>query len=288
MAASAIAHFGTTLCEAFPAENVDQATVPIEGELARTLRFLSILGLEPNVRNLYPGVGRQYIWSRGVPAEPDYLEVDTFTSYRAIERPPCAGPRIGDTVFRVTHANPQQVYAAWAAEGLAEAVADQRAVQQFEAGHAPSVLVRGPQRQLFELGATTLDRAANHAVYIWTNPARLHDVATAYQREFDLVSAGDMLFHGIANARLLRRARPGITIGLLTPLEGQTVHPRWSEDIFLEAGYSHFRLASFDKKRTRALTREACPDGGDVSFVYFEDSYLELVQVAPDDPTLAA
>lgn len=288
MAASAIAHFGTTLCEACPPEHVDQATVPIEGELARTLRFLAVLGLEPNIRNLYPGIGRQYIWSRGVPAAPDYLEVDTFTSYRAIERPPCAGPRVGDTVFRVTHANPRQVYATWVVEGLVETVAGAAAAEEFVAGHTASVLVRGPQRQLFELGATTLDRAANHAVYVWTDPARLQSVAAAYQREFDLVPAGDMLFHGIANARLLRRARPGITIGLLTPLDGQRVHPRWSEDIFLEAGYSHFRLASFDKSRTRALTREAFPDGGDVSFVYFEDSYLELVQVAPDDPTLAA
>jgi hypothetical protein len=288
MAASAIAHFGTTLSEALPPANVDQADVPIEGELARTLRFLSLLGLEPTIRNLYPGVGRQYIWSRGVPTAADYLEVDTFTSYRAVERPPCAGPRIGDTVFRVTHANPHRVYADWIAEGLVEVVAGEAAAQEFAAGHAASVLVRGPQRQLFELGATTLDRAANHAVYIWTDPGRLQNVAAAYQREFDLVPAGDMLFHGIAHAHLLRRARPGITIGLLTPLDGQPVHPRWSEDIFLEAGYSHFRLASFDKTRTRAVTREAFPDGGDVSFVYFEDSYLELVQVAPDDPTLAA
>jgi hypothetical protein len=97
-----------------------------------------------------------------------------------------------------------------------------------------------------------------------------------------------MPFHGIASAHLLRRVRPGITVGLLTPRDGQQVYPRWSEDIFLEAGYSHFRLASFDKSRTRSVTREAFPDGGDVSFVYFEDSYLELVQIAPEDPTLAA
>ncbi|MGA0839529.1 MAG: hypothetical protein ACO3Z6_06995 [Pseudomonadales bacterium] len=288
MAASAIAHFGTTLRESPPPADVDQSTLPIEGELARTLRFLSILGLEPNVRNLYPGIGRQYIWSRGLPSDPDYLEIDTFTSYRAVERPPCPGPRIGDTIFRVTHANPRQVYAAWAGEGLIDTVAGEDAAREFVEGHVASVLVRGPQRQLFELAASTLDRAANHAVYVWTDPERVADVAAAYQREFDLKSIGNMPFHGIASAHLLRRARPGITVGLLTPRDGQQVFPRWSEDIFLEAGYSHFRLASFDKSRTRSVTREAFPDGGDVSFVYFEDSYLELVQIAPEDPTLAA
>ena len=53
---------------------------------------------------------------------------------------------------------------------------------------------------------------------------------------------------------------------------------RWSDDIFLEAGYSHFRLGAVDMPRTVQATREAFPQGGDVAFVYFADSYLELVQ----------
>ena len=55
-------------------------------------------------------------------------------------------------------------------------------------------------------------------------------------------------------------------------------HERWTDDIFKEAGYSHFRLGALNKQGTETETRQAFPAAGDVAFVYFEDSYLELVQ----------
>jgi hypothetical protein len=287
MASPSIAHFGTTIIEAPPPREVPQREAPIAGDLAHTLRFLSILGLEPLIENMYEGIGRQYIWSRGTPRDADYLEVDSFTSYRAVPREPADCPRIGDTVFRITHPQPLDVYARWQAEGLVEPVGPEGEAAAFLAGTQPWILIRGPQGQLFEFGCSTPERAQNHAVYVWTDPARLEETAAAFAREFDLRVVGDEDFHGQARVRLLTRPRPGITLGLLTPLPGERVAPRWSEDIFLEAGYSHFRLGSFDKARTRRASREAFPDGGDVSFVYFADSYLELVQVHPDDPANA-
>ena len=180
------------------------------------------------------------------------------------------------------------MYARWQAEGLVAPVGPTGEETAFLAGTAPWVLIRGPQGQLFEFGQSTPDRATNHAVYVWTDPARLEATAAAFAREFDLEAQGDHDFHGQAHVRLLRRSRPGITIGLLTPRAGDRVQPRWTDDIFVEAGYSHFRLGSFDKRRTREASREAFPDGGDVSFVYFADSYLELVQVQDDDPAIDA
>jgi hypothetical protein len=285
-----IAHFGTTLIEPPPPPGVAQSDIPVTGDVARTLQFLEVLGLEPAVRNLYDGVGRQFIWRRGDPRDSDYLEIDTFTSYRAVSRPATAGPRVGDTIFRVTHADPQRVYQTWRARGLAVPVGRFEAEADFRAGRRAEILVRGPQGQWFELTQSVSDRVLNHAVYIWTDPERVAAVAASYADTFGLDPAepdtdgSGSDFHGIARVRRLRRASPGITIGLLTPLSGNAVAPRWSTDIFLEAGYSHFRLGTFDKQATRARTQTAFPDGGDVSFVYFEDSYLELVEIGPDDP----
>lgn len=284
MGSPSIAHFGTTIIEAPPPPGVPQREAAIAGALERTLRFLSILGLRPLVENMYEGIGRQYIWARGAPGDADYLEIDSFTSYRAVDRDPAEGPRVGDTIFRITHPEPRNVYARWQAEGLVTPVGPAAEEAEFLAGAAPWVLVRGPQGQRFEFGRSTPDRATNHTVYVWTDPARLEETAAAFAREFDLAVAGDGEFHADARVRLLTRPRPGITIGLLTPLPGGRIAPRWTDDIFVEAGYSHFRLGSFDKTRTRAASREAFPDGGDVSFVYFADSYLELVQIHPDDP----
>ena len=84
-------------------------------------------------------------------------------------------------------------------------------------------------------------------------------------------------FHGIGKVTRLTRDEPGLTIGLLHA-GTQGLAERWTDDIFKEAGYSHFRLGALDKPVTEAATRQAFPAGGDVSFVYFEDSYLELVQ----------
>jgi hypothetical protein len=288
MAASSIAHFGTTIIEASPPKDVSQRDAPIMGDLAHTLRFLSILGLEPLIENMYEGIGRQYIWSRGRPQDADYLEIDSFTSYRAVLREGSASPRVGDTVFRITHPDPLSIYRRWVEEDLVEPVGPAGTKAAFRTEGAPWILIRGPQGQLFEFGQSTADRAENHTVYVWTAPDQLAETTAVFTREFDLLPVGSRPFHGQAQATMLTRTRPGFTLGLLTPLPGKTVSPRWTEDIFVEAGYSHFRLGSFDRERTRRASREAFPDAGDVAFVYFADSYLELVQIAPDDPACVA
>jgi hypothetical protein len=285
MASPSIAHFGTTIMESPPLPGIPQQEAPKTGDLARTLYFFSLMGLQPLVENMYEGIGRQYIWSRGAPADSDYLEIDTFTSYRAVPRPAAPFPRVGDTIFRLTHGDPRALFRDWQERGLA--VAGNAAMEAaFLAGDRDWLLLTGPQGQAFELGATQTTRAGNHAVYIWTDPSRAAAVAERFCREFDLTPAGTHDFHGLGTENRLTRDRPGVTVGLLTPTAGGSIAPRWSEDIFVEAGYSHFRLGSFDKARTRRASREAFPDGGDVSFVYFEDSYLELVHVHEDDPAL--
>ena len=70
-----------------------------------------------------------------------------------------------------------------------------------------------------------------------------------------------------------------MTIGLLTPLAGGAIAPRWRDDIFQEVGYSHFRLGSPNKAAVLAKNREAYPPTGDVAYVMFNEAYLELVQV---------
>ena len=277
MATPAIAHFGTTIIEPPPPGGVDQQHAPIEGALKDTLEFLRLFGFQPHLQNMYPGIGRQYIWRRGTEADPDYVEKDNFTSYTAKPRPPLSGPRQGDTIFRLTHADPRRVLAAWQAKGLVS-VADGSATQAFADGLEDWLLLRGPDGQEYELGPTQPTRRENHCVYIWTQPSDLADTAQAFINHFGLTEAGSARFHEIAEVSLLGRTEPGVTVGLLTPLDGSELAPRWTEDIFVEAGYSHYRLGATDQTRTVAASREAFPPGGDVAFVYFRDSYLELVQ----------
>ncbi|MCP5179199.1 MAG: hypothetical protein H6994_04730 [Pseudomonadales bacterium] len=286
MASPSIAHYGTTIIESPPPEGVDQKSIPATGALAGTLRLLEILGFEPLLENMYPGMGRQYIRRRGQPGDSDYVEFDAFTSYSAVERPQTPCPRIGDTLFRITHHNPVDVFRRARAEGLVHPLVSD-AVESFESGRNDWVLFRGPNGQGIELGPTQTARADNHVIYVWTDPASLDATARDYEAHFGVLPAAAGSFHGLAHCTMLRRERPGISIGLLTPNTGEHVAPRWTDDIFLEAGYSHFRLGAPDKQRALAASRQAFPDGGDVSFVYFRDSYLELVQVQADDPALA-
>lgn len=275
MATPSIAHFGTTIIEAPPAQDVEQRQVPITGALKDTLRFLEVFGFEPFVENFYPGMGRQYIWRRGVPGDVDYIEKDNFTSYQAVQRPASDAPRVGDTVFRLTHADPVAVWQQWRSEGLVEplSAAD---VERFVAGDASWLLLRGPDGQVYELGPTQGDAASNHCIYIWTAADSADDTAAAYTEHFGVLPCEESDFHGVGRVRLLRREQPGVTIGLICP--PAKLAERWTDDIFLEAGYSHFRMGALDKARTLETSREAFPPGGDVAFVYFQDSYLELVQ----------
>tara|TARA_A100001037_G_scaffold306672_2_gene353892 strand:+ start:6699 stop:7535 length:837 start_codon:yes stop_codon:yes gene_type:complete len=275
MATPSIAHFGTTIIEAPPPEGVEQRDVPIEGALKNTLRFLEIFGFQPLIENFYPGMGRQYIWRRGEPGDVDYIEKDNFTSYRAEQRPANERPRVGDTVFRLTHSDPVGMWLKWCEEGLVRA-ADDAIAEDFVAGRTEWLLLTGPDGQHYELGPTQPTAAQNHLIYVWTAKADLEDVAIAYREHFGLEQGGREDFHGLGQVRLLRRAEPGVTVGLIC--RDDDVEPRWTDDIFVEAGYSHFRLGAVDMARTVDATREAFPSAGDVAFVYFKDSYLELVQ----------
>ena len=277
MATPSIAHYGITIIEAAPAAGVDQRGVPITGVLARNLEFLKVLGFRPQIENFYAGVGRQYIWQRGEHGDVDYIEQDNFTSYSAAPRPPTPGPRQGDTVFRLTHRDPIATFKTLRARELISV--DATEAGEFEQGRRAWLLFSSPSGQQYEYGATQPNAAANHRVYVWTAAADLARIRDAYRTHFGLQpqTGSSEDFHGIGHVELLARESPGVSIGLLhSPVAG--LSPRFSEDIFAEAGYTHFRLGAIDKAKTEAATRQAFPSGGDVAFVYFEDSYLELVQ----------
>lgn len=270
-----VAHYGITIAEAPPPDGVDQRDAPLSGALARNLQFLEVLGFAPAITNLYPGVGRQYIWRRGEPGDVDYIEQDNFTSYSAVARPATPGPRQGDTVFRLTHRDPRAALATLRERNLV--TVDAAAADAFAAGATEWLLITSPAGQHYEFGPTQPTAAENHRVYVWTREDDIARIGRAYADHFGLapVASGD--FHGVGRVELLHRSAPGVSIGLLhSPAAG--LAPRHSEDIFAEAGYTHYRLGAIDKTRTEAAARQAFPPGGDVAFVYFEDSYLELVQ----------
>jgi len=274
-----IPHYGTTLIESPPPPGVAQADVPLTGMLARTDRFLRLAGFELARRNLYPGAGRQYIYRRGVHTDADYMEKDSFTSYTA-EPPPIIGaPRVGETIFRFPHRDPRALWRTWRGEGLVSPLLGPTAEASFLAGDAPGLLFRGPDAQRYELTASAPSVAENFAVFAWTDPAQLAATIDAYAKEFAIEPAGGAESHyGIATLHRLVRREPGVTIGLLTPLPGARIAPRWRDDIFGEAGYSHFRLGAPDKERVAANNKQAFPPTGDVSYVMFREAYLELVQ----------
>ena len=254
-----------------------QQDAPLEGTLGRTLQFLEVLGFEPHLQNMYEGIGRQYIWRRGEPGDVDYVEQDNFTSYVAEKRPDTGTPRTGDTIFRLTHRNPRHILDQLLAAELVD-VLDDAELAAFRDGTSDWLLLAAPQGQVYEFGATQTHTADNHCIYVWTEEQRLAEAADSFAQHFGLSGETSESFHHVGKVLRLRRESPGVTIGLLHAPTGQTLAPRWTEDIFKEAGFSHYRMGALDKSRTRSFSREAFPDGGDVSFVYFEDSYLELVQ----------
>jgi hypothetical protein len=280
MPTPAIPHYGTTLTESPPPAGVSQAEAPLAGMLAATDRFLRLAGFELAVRNLYPGVGRQYIYRRGSLADADYLEKDSFTSYAAQTPPPSDAPRVGETIFRLPHRDPRALYRAWQAEGLVAPLLGPASEEAFLAGRAHALLVRGPDTQRYELARSSPQRVENFAVFVWIDPAELAETVDAYAKQFAIEPVGaPETYHGIARLQRLVRREPAATIGLLMPLAGGTIAPRWRDDIFQEVGYSHFRLGSPDKPLVIERNREAYPATGDVSYVMFHESYLELVQV---------
>lgn len=283
MATPSIAHFGTTLIEVAPPEGVRQEDVPLTGALERTDRFLRLFGMTLAMRNLYEGLGRQYIYRRGRQDNVDYVEKDTFTSYTGVTRPDVGLPRVGDTIFRLTHADPIGIYRTLRGEDLIECLgsADQEAA--FLAGSGESLLFMGPDAQRYELCSTRPTTAENHVVYIWTDPGELDETIGDFTQEFGFAPAGDGDFHGLGKLSLIKRETPGMTMGFITPFAPDQIAPRWTDDIFREGGYSHFRLGSPDMAHTQKISREAFPQGGDVAFIYFRESYLELVQIHEEE-----
>lgn len=283
MATPSIAHFGTTLIEEAPPEGVAQEDVPMTGALERTDRFLQLFGMKLAMRNLYEGLGRQYIYRRGSMDDVDYVEKDTFTSYRGALRPDAGMPRVGDTIFRLSHADPIGIYRTLKEEDLIECLGTPEQEDAFLNGAGDHLLFMGPDAQRYELCPTRATTADNHVVYIWTDPAELDETVADFSQEFGFEAAGDGDFHGISKVRLIRRDSPGMTLGFLTPFSADQIAPRWTDDIFLEGGYSHYRLGSPDMVHTQKVSRESFPQGGDVAFIYFRESYLELVQIQPEE-----
>jgi hypothetical protein len=274
-----IPHYGTTLIESPPPAGVAQGDAPLTGMLARTDRFLRLAGFELAVRNLYPGAGRQYIYRRGRHTDADYVEKDSFTSYSA-ETPPLIGaPRVGETIFRLPHREPRALWRTWRAEGLVSPLLGPGAEAAFLGEGAAGLLFRGPDGQRYELTMSAASVHENFAVFVWTDPAQLAATVDAYAKEFAIERAGEAEnYYGIATLHRLVRREPGVTIGLLTPLAGARIAPRWRDDIFREAGYSHFRLGAPNKALVIANNKQAFPPTGDVSYVMFREAYLELVE----------
>lgn len=278
MADMSIAHFGTTLIESPPEEGIDQLTIPMTGDLGRTDEFLRTLGAEIYIKNMYP-FGRQFIYKRGDHEDPDYFEKDTFTSYTAETLPKTDTPRIGETIFRITHPEPQQIAATLMEKDLIKPLSS---FEDFASKKVATLFFMGPDQQQYELAQSSPTRHENHRVYIWTDQADLENHKQAYADNFDTRFSKTEDFYGLGTAHLLVREEPGITVALLTLNEG-AISPKHSFDIFKDAGYSHFRLGAPDKKRVLENSDEAFPDGGGpVAFVHFQNSYLELVEIGTE------
>ena len=269
-----IAHFGTTLAETAPAQDEDQNITSISGDLKRTDEFLKIMGAEVYITNLYP-FGRQFIYKRGEPADPDYFEKDTFTSYSATPIAETETPRIGETVFRLPHRSATKVAALLNDKGLIEPLSDYNG---FITEASSTLLFLGPDKQKYELIQSNNMQHINHRVYVWTDENDLKDHKDGYAENFDLEFQDTEDFYGFGIAHLLVREEPGVTIALLTPKTGH-LSPKHSFDIFGDAGYSHFRLSAPNKSLALLNSVEAFPDGGGpVAYVHFQNSYIELVQ----------
>jgi hypothetical protein len=279
MADMSIAHFGTTLIEAMPEEGTDQAAIAKTGDLARTDEFLTILGAEVYLTNMYPGMGRQYIYKRGDFDDPDYFEKDTFTSYTAETLPATPTPRIGETIFRLPHRDARNVANQLMQAKLIEPISS---CEQFIAAETDRLFFVGPDQQQYELCESTDQRHENHRIYIWTDSKDLDAHIEGYSAHFDIKFDRTEDFYDTGTAHLLVRENPGITVALLTHNNGD-LSPKHSFDIFRDAGYSHFRLGAHDKTQVIQNSTEAFPDGGGpVAFVHFQNSYLELVQIGTE------
>ena len=227
---------------------------------------------------MYP-FGRQFIYKRGEVTDPDYFEKDTFTSYTAVPLPETDLPRVAETIFRLPHRAARQIAVTLMDRGLIKPLSG---YSEFVNGDLPALFFVGPDRQQYELIESSNVRHQNHRIYIWTNDKDLERHRVGYAENFDIRFQNTEDFYGIGTAHLLVRKDPGVTIALLTPKNG-AISPKHSFDIFKDAGYSHFRLGSLDKSLVLNNAEEAFPDGGgEVAYVHFQNSYLELVQIGAE------
>jgi hypothetical protein len=266
-----LAHYGATVAEPLVPDD-ELALRPPGGRAAEGIAFLRHLGFELIVENLYPHVGRQWIFRRGTVGSPGYVERDLFTSFRAGEIAPAGidPPRVGDTVFRLPVSDPDAVFDDLVHHGWAGA---------YLAGTGPVFM--GPDAAVYELATVTGDPVLDRVVSLWTDPVHLDRSIGTWTTVFgfEVVGSGRD-FHGVAVATELRRAGQGaMTLQLLTPLDGAGLADRVTDDIFLQEGYPHFRLGAPDKSVALTAGHTVFPDTGDVSYVLVEGAYLELVQL---------
>jgi hypothetical protein len=271
-----LAHYGTTLAEPKPPEGTDLATWPISGQCLAAHEFMAALGFVPLITNLYPTLGRQWIFRRGERGDVDYLEKDQFSSWIAGDAPSTTSPRVGDTVFRL----PLRDLESWR-DVLAPFVKEP---VWAPGGGTDGNLVMGPDEQWYELTESVELPADNRVISIWTDPADVERIAADYVRCFGMhVVTTDADFHGVGRATVVRRDDPAVTIQLV---HSPAVQPRWSSpdggspqaDIFLQTGYAHFRLGATDADEVRQVAETVFPDTGDVGYVMFHHAYLELIE----------
>jgi hypothetical protein len=263
-----LAHYGTTLVEE-PIADDALADAPLTGQVAEAHRLMGALGFTLLSRNLYPRLGRQWIFSRGDRSDADYVEKDQFSSFAARSRPLGTSRwHIGDTVFRLPEVDTEASRAKLIDAGLATTIDG-------------TDWLRAADGQVYELAERSSDAAVNRTISVWTDPAEIDAVVADLCDLFALSVqlAGEV--NDLADAVVLTRSGVGpVTIRLMTPRHGIQLAPRWSNDIFVEQGYSHLRLGAPDRVAVKARFAEVFPDTGDVSYVLVHHLYLELVELA--------
>jgi hypothetical protein len=272
-----LAHYGTTLAEP-TITNDELATAPLTGQVADAHRLMDALGFRLLMRNLYPGLGRQWIFARGERGEAGYVEKDQFSSFTARPRPTGGDQRhVGDAIFRLPERDPSATRTMLLAEGLATAMPGDPG------------WVRAVDGQVYELAPLTGNQMDDRVVSVWTDPDDIDAIATDLVQWFGFAPPTRASVSDVATAAVLRRGGGGAaTIRLLTPADGSSPMPRWrpnppevpaGQDIFGEQGYSHLRLGAPDRAAVKARFPEVFPDTGDVSYVLVHHLYLELVEL---------
>ena len=81
-----IAPFGTSLIMSSLSAGEDQTSIPMTGDLGRTVESLRILGAEIYLNDMHL-FDRQLIYKRGEVTVPDHFEKGIFTTYTSVMLP---------------------------------------------------------------------------------------------------------------------------------------------------------------------------------------------------------